>query len=322
MGKLTLAGILLITTGYINFSAAPEAVPLNWYSKDWGLHNSLGTDVRAEEAWTQLTSAKRITVAVIHTGIDFTHPALEKDISKYGHNFATTIYAGPTNPIDGHGHGTHVSGIIESVSNGHVLIVPIRYYLDSNPGSVNLRNTVKAIRFAVDHGAKIINYSGGGPEFSEEEYLALKYAEAHNVLVVAAAGNEHKDADLVENYYYPAAYRLSNMISVMGVDVNLNRVPSSNWGKNKVDIAAPGENIFSTLPGGRFGYMTGTSQATPFVTGVAAMMMVANPSLKPKDVKQILMDSARKLDQLKDMNASGGYVDAEAAVRAALSFTR
>src|SRR4029077_10572959 len=125
----------------------------------------------------------------------------------------------------------------------------------SNPGSVNLRNTVKAINYAIDHGARIINYSGGGPEFSEEEYLAIKRAESKGILFVAAAGNERQNTDLVENYYYPSAYRLSNIISVAATDIHNNLLPSSNWGKKSVDVAAPGENIYSTLPQNKFGYM-------------------------------------------------------------------
>src|SRR5581483_9474864 len=141
-----------------------------------------------------------------------------------------------------------VSGVAHKVS-----IMSVKYYSDANPGSVNLKNTVKAINYAVDHGAKIINYSGGGPEFSEEEYLAIKKAEAQGVLFVAAAGNEHQNTDLVENYYYPSAYRLSNIISVAATDIHNNLLPSSNYGKSRVDIAAPGENIYSTLPGGSYG---------------------------------------------------------------------
>jgi subtilisin family serine protease len=292
--------------------------------KNWGLINDSNekSDIHAVDAWRIQEGSRDIVVAVIDTGLDATHRDLAKNVwhdphssSTYGWNFVTDH----SNPNDDHGHGTHIAGIIGAIAdpqNGvsgvahHVSIMPVKYYSDANPGSVNLRNTVSAINYAVEHGARIINYSGGGPEFSEDEYLAIKKAEARGVLFVAAAGNEHQDTDLSENYYYPAAYHLSNIISVAATDIRNNLLPSSNWGKKKVDIAAPGENIYSTLPGGRYGYMTGTSQATAFVTGVAALLLSQDPSLTPSEIKEIIMDSADSIAGLKDKLASGGRVNA------------
>jgi subtilisin family serine protease len=117
-----------------------------------------------------------------------------------------------------------------------------------------------------------------------------------------------------ENYYYPAAYHLTNIISVAATDIRNNLLPSSNWGKKKVDIAAPGENIYSTLPGGRYGYMTGTSQATAFVTGVAALLLSQDPSLTPSEIKEIILDSADPIAGLKDKLACGGRVNAYRAL--------
>src|SRR5690606_14919320 len=121
-------------------------------------------------------------------------------------------------------------------------------------GKANLENTIKGINYAVEKGARIINYSGGGPQYSQQEYLAMKNAEAKGVLIVAAAGNERQNIDSESNYYYPAAYSahgLKNIISVAAIDIESNLLKSSNWGSKKVDVAAPGENIYSTLPGNR-----------------------------------------------------------------------
>lgn len=304
--------------GYSDFTVSVPP-PAGWVSKDWGIYNEnkIKSHIDAPKAWALVRTSRRVVVAEIDTGIQLTHGDLP-NISRFGHDFvkdSNEVY-------DAHGHGTHIAGIIESVSRGHALIVPLRYYSDANPGSVNLRNTVKAIRYAVDHGAKIINYSGGGPEFSEDEYLAIKYAETHGVLFVAAAGNEHQNVDLVENYYYPAAYRLSNIISVMSLDINNNPLPSSNWGVKKVDVGAPGENIFSTLPGGRFGYMSGTSQATAFVTGIATMILAVRPDLSPQDVRAIIMGSVDGVPQLEGKNVTAGKVNAFQAVQTAISFTK
>jgi subtilisin family serine protease len=204
-----------------------------------------------------------------------------------------------------------VAGVAPRVS-----IMSVKYYSDGNTGAVNLRNTVKAIEYAVEHGARIINYSGGGPEFSEEEYLAIKKAEARGVLFVAAAGNEHQNTDLVENYYYPSAYRLSNILSVAATDIKNTLLPSSNWGKARVDVAAPGENIYSTMPNGKFGYMTGTSQATAFVSGMAALLLSKDPTLKPQQLKEIIMASVDRFPQLDGKVATGGRVNAYSALLA------
>ena len=297
--------------------------------KNWGLINGRAhSHIDAPDAWKIEEGSKDIVVAVIDTGIDASNKDLQKNLWKdpsvkgkdvYGWNFVTD----QANPFDDHGHGTHVAGIIGGAvdtENGmsgvahKVSIMAVKYYSESNPGSVNLKNTVRAINYAVDHGARIINYSGGGPEFAEDEYLAIKKAEAKGVLVVAAAGNEHQNTDLTENYYYPAAYRLSNILSVASTDINNNLLPSSNWGKTHVDVAAPGENIYSTLPGGRFGYMTGTSQATAFVTGVAALLLSKDPTLTPVQLKEIIMASVDRFPQLESKLVTGGRVNAYAAL--------
>ena len=270
-------------------------------------------------------------VAVIDTGIDANHPDLKANLwrspgqdlrpssgSVYGWDFVTRS----ANPLDIHGHGTHIAGIIGAIANPKtgtaginqlIQIMPIRYYSESAPGSVNLANTIKAIHYAVDNGAKIINYSGGGPEYSEEEFQAIKKAESKGVLIVAAAGNDHHDSDLEAFRYYPAAYKLKglkNIISVASIDSEDHILPSSNWGVKSVDIAAPGDSILSTIPGGKYGKMTGTSQATAFVSGVAALILSEAPNLSPVQVKDLIIRGATSLATLKGKIASGGKVDA------------
>ncbi len=297
--------------GSIGFSALAVITPTSQLKdlKNWGLSNtSAKSHISALDAWKIEEGKKDVIVAVIDTGIDPTHKDLSKNIwrdrkneSVYGWNYVSN----KPNPLDDHGHGTHVAGIIGAVVNPstgtsgvahHVSIMAVKYYSESNSGSVNLANTVRAIHYAIDHGARIINYSGGGPEASEEERRALKRAEMEGVLVVAAAGNEQRDTDKVENHYFPAAYRLSNIISVAATDINNNLLKSSNWGRNGVDVAAPGENIYSTLPGGRYGYMTGTSQATAFVSGMAALLLSQNPKLTPAEVRAIIRASVEHQD--------------------------
>ena len=291
--------------------------------KNWGLVNNskIKSDIQAIDAWKIEEGNRNIIVAVIDTGIDSNHKDLTKNIwhdakgPVYGWNFVSN----KPNPNDEHGHGTHVSGIIGAIANPkmgvsgvahQVSIMAVKYYADRNPGAVNLQNTIKAINYAIEHNARIINYSGGGPEFSYEEYMAIKKAQAAGILFVAAAGNEHQNVDDTDYAYYPSSYHLSNIISVAATDINNNLLSSSNWGKTKVDVAAPGENIYSTLPNGRYGYMTGTSQATAFVTGLAALILSQNPKLSPEQVKSIIIHSVDPISQLKNKVASGGKVNA------------
>lgn len=331
--KISVIATLMVSSFASLGLAPPHGVDSSLvYShlKNWGLVNSEAkSHISAVAAWKIEEGSKNVVVAVIDTGIDPRHRDLAQNLwhekgdqaSNFGWNFVTDT----PNPNDLHGHGTHVAGIIGAIGNNefgasgvvhHVSIMPVKYYSESNPGSVNLKNTVRAINYAIDHGAKIINYSGGGPEFSEEEYLAIKRAESKGILFVAAAGNEHQNADLIENYYYPSAYRLSNIISVAATDIHNNLLSSSNWGKSKVDVAAPGENIFSTLPGGKYGYMSGTSQATAFVTGVAALLLSQNPKLTPTELKQLIIKSVDPIAGLKGKIASGGRVNAYLALMA------
>ena len=105
-------------------------------------------------------------------------------------------------------------------------------------------------------------------------------------------------------------------------DIQNNLLPSSNWGKRQVDVAAPGENIYSTLPGGRYGYMTGTSQATAFVSGMAALLLAKDPTLKPAEIKALIMGSVDKIPQLTGKLATGGRVNAYHALLALSDKTR
>ena len=311
--------------------------------KNWGLSNTKAhSHISAPEAWKIEDGSRDIVVAIIDTGIDPSHKDLvpniwrDKDaepVKEAGAKHASQVFGwdyvtNKPNPMDDHGHGTHVAGIVGAITNPsagvsgvakQVSIMAVKYYSDANPGSVNLANTVKAINYAVEHGARIINYSGGGPEFSESEYIAIKKAEARGVLFVAAAGNERQNTDLMENYYYPSAYRLPNIISVAATDINNNLLASSNWGKQRVDVAAPGENIYSTLPGNKYGYMSGTSQATAFVTGVAALLLAKNPKLTPSEIKKIIMESVDPVPQLREKIATGGRVNAYSALMALVS---
>jgi len=313
--------------------AASQASTLrDFKAKNWGLENKAAN---IEKAWTLTQGSRNVIVAVIDTGIDANHPDLKANLwrapSQNGRLSSGTVYGWDfvtktANPSDFHGHGTHIAGIIGAIANQktgtagvnqQVQIMPVRYYSETAPGSVNLANTIKALHYAIDNGARIINYSGGGPEYSEEEFQAMKKAEAHGVLIVAAAGNDHHNSDLEEFRYYPAAYEakgLKNIITVASIDSEDRILPSSNWGLKSVDVAAPGEGILSTIPGGRYGKMTGTSQATAFVSGLAALILSKAPQLSPIQVKDLILRNVTQVSSLRSKVASGGKIDAYRAL--------
>ena len=318
---------ILLSTAAALVAAGVEFSTASTPIRNWGLiNNQSRSHISAPDAWKISEGSRDIVVAVIDTGIDTSHKVLSTNIWRKPGNsavFGWNFVSKQPNPADLHGHGTHVAGIIGAMSDPEagasgvahkVSIMAVKYFAEGNSGAQNLKNTVDAIDFAVENGARIINYSGGGPEFSEEEFLAIRRAEAKGVLFVAAAGNEHQDTDLPQHSYYPAAYRLSNIISVAAIDINNRLLKTSNWGKRRVDVAAPGENIFSTLPGGRYGYMSGTSQATAFVSGIAALLLAKNPKLTPPELKTLIMVSVDKTPELSEKVITGGKVNAHAAL--------
>lgn len=267
----------------------------------WGLKKS-----DAARAWSVSKGSRKVVVAVIDTGIDEDHEDLKNNIwtnpgetglDAKGKNKATNgidddengfvddvhgwnFVSNNNKLVDNHGHGTHIAGIIGAEADNkkgiigispEVSLMILKYYDPNVNGTDNLKNTIRAMQYAVKMGAHIINYSGGGTEFSHEEQDAVMLAEKKGILFVAAAGNEKSNSD--QFHYYPADYKLRNIISVTAIDPTTEVLPSSNYGVETVDIAAPGYNILSSLPKNSYGLMTGTSQATAFVTGAAVLIM-------------------------------------------------
>lgn len=295
----------------------------------WGLERT-----NAQRAWEITQGSKDIIVAVIDTGIDKEHRDLEenlwanpgesgldekgKDKASNGvdddkNGFVDDVHgwnfvASNNSLVDNHGHGTHIAGIVGARGGNNfgisgvaprVSLMVLKYYDPKASNSNNLKNTIEAIRYAVKMKAHIINYSGGGTDYSAEEFAAVKEAEKAGILFVAAAGNEKSNSDESGKHYYPADYELSNIISVTAVNKEETKVlASSNYGVRTVDLAAPGENIYSTLPGNGFGLMTGTSQATAFVTGVAALVMSHNRDFSSADVKKYILKTGDEYPSL------------------------
>lgn len=203
-----------------------------------------------------------LKVAIIDTGLDLTDIRFAGHICEKGHfNFVDN-----SDKVDDlHGHGTHVAGLIEKYAGeGNYCFLVYKYYSDANPGKVNLSNEILAIKKATSEGATIVNFSGGGPEFDEEEYLAIK--RNPRITFIVAAGNENENIDYPTGYFYPASYHLQNVIVIGNINKDAKKADSSNYGK-RVNATEMGVDVKSFLPGGKEGSMTGTSQATAIHTG-------------------------------------------------------
>lgn len=235
-------------------------------------------------------NGQRILCDKSRNGVDDDSNGFVDDV--YGYDFA--LDRGQLD--DKHGHGTHIAGIIAGDSGygiaPDVKLIIAKYYDPKAPGNNNLLNTVRAIRYCTQRQADIINYSGGGLEPSALEIKAIEEAKTPTgrpILFIAAAGNERSNSDIKK--YYPADYDLPNIISVTAIDSDLNVLSSSNYGSNSVDIAAPGKSIMSLIPGGKFGNMTGTSQATAIVTGAAALIKTKFPDYSASEIISALTES-------------------------------
>jgi thermitase len=320
--SLSLQFNLALANSHAGLPYAPELLVSRFAS--WGIDPDKHlASINLKDSWLKFKKQKEVVVAVIDTGIQPDHPFLANNIhtlvgKKTSINFGVDFSGGKptTSPSDQHGHGTHVAGIVKSVYPD-VKLLALKYYNPKASGQANLDATIKALKYAVDHNVDVINYSGGGPEASVEELRILKEAERKGILVIAAAGNEHSNIDDKRHAYYPASYGLSNIITVGAYDDALNIIASSNYGKHSVDIAAPGHRIRSAIPGHGAGYMTGTSQATAFVSGVAAMIKAKYPKMKFDQIKNVILSSSLKVKNFEGKILGAGKLDASRAIELA-----
>lgn len=268
----------------------------------WGVNR-----IDAERAW-EVTRGAGIKVAVIDTGIDHLH----QDIAP---NFAGGVSFVPGESFsDGNGHGTHVAGIIGARQNGSGVVgVAPNCSLYSvkaldRSGSGRYSAIISAIAWCVRNGIDVINMSLGGPDHVQALENACDYASAHNVLIVAAAGNAGPREDSVA---YPGRY--GSVIAVSAVDTSGNLANFSSRGEH-VDLAAPGVQILSTLPGNRYGRNNGTSMAAPHVAGTAALAISSHRFTPVQTIRQILERTADHLGPPgHDPYYGHGLVDAEQA---------
>lgn len=288
------------------------------YRAQWALVGEQG--IHPQDAWTKTTGDSRIRVAIMDTGIDSKHPELQDRVLP-GYDFIDKT----AEVNDSHGHGTHVSGVIGARwdnktgiagINREVSLIPIRVVPDD--GDETDANLIEGFEFAVAQGARVANCSFGKAKSSQAVADVIEAAGEKGLLVVVAAGNDGKNNN--SHAAFPANFRTSNMIVVAASTSRGDRAGFSNFGLTKVDVAAPGASILSTIAGGGYATWDGTSMATPQVVGVAALVLSVNPSLSPQQVREILIRSVDEKPAFKGKIDSGGVVNAAKAVEAATHF--
>jgi hypothetical protein len=297
-----------------NYIVKEQSLPNDpYYAFQWGFR-MVGADLMRDKV--EPAKIARITIAVIDTGVNSNHEDLKNNIVP-GYNFVDNN----TNTMDRFGHGTHVAGIAAGLTNNGVgiagiaggsKIMPIKV-LDDN-GDGNDADIIKGIQYATDHGAQVINLSLGGPDLSNAMQDVITYAIKRGVNVVTAAGNENGPIETPGN--------CQGVITVGAIGRDRKRASYSNFGP-KLDVIAPGTDILSTYIDGTgpsgYTYFSGTSMATPFVSGVVAMLKAANPDLSPAAITDIIHRSATDLGAPGFDNYYGyGLVNAVKAVDLAL----
>ncbi|MCA1061443.1 cell wall-binding repeat-containing protein [Rossellomorea aquimaris] len=279
--------------------------PYQWSLKNNGDNGGVPDADIQYEALQELLKDQDLqdsVIAVVDTGVDYTLADLSSRVLKNeGYNFVNRN----SDAMDDHGHGTHVSGIIAAESNNHYSMAGINLHAKILPvkvldasGSGDTEQIAYGIKYAVDHGAQVINLSLGGSYSRVIEY-ALKYAHDHGVTVVAATGN-----DGMEEISYPGS---SKYVVSVGATNNLDLVSDySNFG-NGIDLVAPGTNIPSIVPDGNVTYMSGTSMATPHVAAVAGLVLSKDSNLTPEQVERVLTRTAVDITFDEEDNPGTGY---------------
>ena len=243
-------------------------------------------------------------MAVVDTGIDGAHPDL---VSNLGTGAGYDFFSEDSDPTDENGHGTHVAGTIGAQGdndagvtgvNWDTTLIAMRAFGPNGSGSTS--DVIQAYGYADAIGADVLNASFGGAGYSQAEFDAI--ARADDTLFVAAAGNERADNDVTPSY--PCNYSLANVVCVAASDENDQLASFSNYG-NSVDLAAPGSRIYSTTRGGGYGYLSGTSMATPHVAGTAALVAAQRPSSSVADLRDDLLDGVEVKPALTSVGSSG-----------------
>ena len=289
----------------------------------WGLRNTgqtingvvgvAGADIKAEPAWSVTTGSPTIVVGVVDTGIDYTHPDLATNVwnnpggiggcpaGTHGYNAITRT----CDPRDDHYHGTHVSGTIGAIGNNALGVVGVNWTVSvmglkflNSAGSGTTADAIVAIDFAVNAkiagiNVRVLSNSWGGGPYEPALFDEINRANTNDILFVAAAGNAASNNDVTPSY--PASYNTPNMVAA--ADNRDGLASFSNYGPTSVHLGAPGVDVLSTTPGSAYSYLSGTSMATPHVSGAAALVL-SRQSLNTAQLKSALLNNVDRIPSL------------------------
>ena len=314
------------------------------FDDQWALANSgqrggkQGADISAMHAWLTTTGSDKVVVAVLDSGVDYTHEDLAPNMWKrpasidpYHDDQLGTVddedgfnaIDNASDPMDENGHGTHCAGIIGAEGgnnigitgvNWKVRIMPLKFMNSGGFGTT--KDAIEAINYVIDRkkagvNVRIISASWGGTQRSRALEEVIRKAYENDILFVAAAGNSTTNND--RSPHYPSSY--PNVLSVAALDRNDQLANFSNYGTKSVAIAAPGVDILSTWLRNAYEEKSGTSMATPVVAGVAALILAENPRISVDELKKRLLASTDPIVALKGKTATGGRINAAKALR-------
>jgi subtilisin family serine protease len=313
------------------------------FNDQWALANSgqrggkQGADISATLAWATTTGTDKLVVAVLDTGVDYTHEDLVENMwvrpatmAPYHDNELGTIddlngfnaIDSAADPMDDNGHGTHCAGIIGAEGENSIGIAGVNWKVQIMPlkflnagGSGSTKDAIEAINYVINRkkagvNVRIISASWGSTQKSRALGDVIRKAYENDILFVAAAGNSSVDNDRTP--HYPSSY--PNVISVAALDRNDQLASFSNFGVKSVMIGAPGVDILSTWLGNEYEEKSGTSMATPVVSGVAALVLAKNPRMSVEDLSKRLMNSTDPIIALKGKTVTGGRINAAKAL--------
>jgi subtilisin family serine protease len=315
------------------------------FTDQWALSNSgqrggkQGADISATLAWATTTGSDKVVVAVLDSGVDYTHEDLVQNMwmrpasmAPYHDNELGTIddeygfnaIDSAGDPMDENGHGTHCAGIIGAEGENNIGIAGVNWKVKIMPlkfmnagGFGTTKDAIEAINYVIDRkkagvNVRIISASWGSTQRSRALEDAIRKAYENDILFVAAAGNAKVDND--RNPHFPSSYNVPNVVSVAALDRHDELAKFSNWGVKSVAIAAPGVDILSTWLGNAYEEKSGTSMATPVVSGVAALILAEHPRMSVDELKKKLLASTDPIVALKGKTVTGGRIDAAKAL--------
>jgi len=330
----------------IRLSRTPDD-PYYTGSRQWGM-----TAILAPSAWDTSVGSKSVFVVVLDTGIRYDHPDLAANMGRdLENNFGYDYSNGDLDPMDDNGHGTHVAGIIGAVGDNGTGIAGVNWDVSllavkvlDDEGSGDIYDLVSGLEYTADQkrrglNIRVANMSLGvwldRSNANEEAAInamstACRAVSDQGVILAVASGNEYQDIDdpggylsnpdkMWEDYRgmlpYPATFSHANMITVSAINSSFRRPDFANYSPRYVHLAAPGEGIWSTYHDGGYEELNGTSMATPYVAGAAALLAAAFPSESAGQIRSRILGNVTKTSNLSGIVASGGYLNLDGAVK-------